>query len=182
MSTGGQEERFRVRVEQPRWDPLPTRGPDGSPVVPDCFRQPLALEGPGRLAKTVCAHGDPGPAVCRRGRGLCGLSGDLTLPPHSTSTLVAGFLTSGPPLRRTDCRATFAVTGGQNRTLAGDQEIRPDAPRARPPFGMQIMLSTRPRTRHFHGARRLRPGHELDIRGRTERPLRGGREFSVTGY
>jgi hypothetical protein len=176
MTTGEREERFRVRVEQPRWDPLPTRGPDGFPVVPDCFRRPLGLEGVGRLANIVCIHGDPGPrSVCRRGSGFWELSGEVTLPPHSTSTLVARFLTSGPPLRRTDYRATFAVGGGEEDTLVGDQEIRPDAPRVRPPFGTHITLSTRPRTPYYPAVRRFRRGQAIDIRGRTERALHGQR-------
>jgi hypothetical protein len=99
----------------------------------------------------------------------------VTLPPRSTSTLVARFLMAGPPLRRTDYRATFAVGGGGDDTLVGDQEIRSDSPRVRPPFGTHITLSTRPRTPYFPGARRLRRGQAIEIRGRTERSLRGQR-------
>jgi hypothetical protein len=119
-------------------------------VVPDCFRRPLGLEGVGRLANIVCIHGDPGPrSLCRRGSGFWELSGEVTLPPHSTSTLVARFLTSGPPLRRTDYRATFAVGGGQDDTLVGVQEIRPDAPRVRPPFGAHIRRPPAPEAVRF---------------------------------
>jgi hypothetical protein len=97
MTSGAVEERFRVRVEQPRWDPLVERGPGGFPAAPDCSRNPLVLQGPGRLTDTVClprpARGD----VCERGSGRWELSSEVTLPPHATSTLVARFL-RGPRL------------------------------------------------------------------------------------
>jgi hypothetical protein len=43
------------------------------------------------------------------------------------------------------------------------------------PFGTHITLSTRPRTPYFRfpPSRRLRPGQAINIRGRTERSLRG---------
>jgi hypothetical protein len=40
MTSGALEERFRVRVEQPRWDPLVERAPSGFPAAPDCSRNP----------------------------------------------------------------------------------------------------------------------------------------------
>jgi hypothetical protein len=100
----------------------------------------------------------------------------LTLPARSSSVLVARFLTSGPPLLRTDYRATFAVGGGQNDTLVGEQEIRPAPPAVLPPFGAHLTLATRPSTPYFFqfpALRRLRLGQAIDIRGRTERSLRG---------
>jgi hypothetical protein len=176
MTTGGREERFDVRVEQAGWDPLPGRGPPGFAIVPDCFRQPLVLEGPGSLADTVCVPRPVRDGVCGRGGGLWELRAELTLPAHSSSTLVARFLTAGPPLRRTDYRATFAVGGGQGDTLAGDQEIRPSAPAVLPPFGTHVTLATRPSTPYFFrfpALRRFRRGRAIHIRGRTERSLRG---------
>jgi hypothetical protein len=177
MTTGALEERFRVRVEQPRWDPISERGPDGFPAVPDCFRSPLVLEGPGRMADSVCL---PRPArgnVCERGSGRWELSAELTLPPHSTSSLVARFLSGGPPLSRTDYRATFAVGVGGNDTLAGVRRFRPARPAVRGPFGTHITMSTRPRTPYFRfpAGQRFRPGRLINIRGRTEPSLRGRR-------
>jgi hypothetical protein len=177
MTTGALEERFRVRVEQPRWDPVFKRGPSGFPTAPDCTREPLVLEGPGRLSDTVClprpARGD----VCERGSGRWELSGDVTLPPQSTSTLVARFLRGPPPLSRTDYRATFVVGVDHDSTLSGVQRFQPPKPAVRPPFGTHITISTRPRTPYFRipAGRRFRPGQVIDIRGRTEPSLRGRR-------
>jgi hypothetical protein len=177
MTTGALEERFRVRVMQPRWDPVFARGAGGFPAAPDCFLDPLVLEGPGRLSDTVClprpARGD----VCERGSGPWELSGEVTLPPRSTSTLVARFLRGPPPLSRTDYRATFAVGVGRDDTLTGVQRIQPPKPAVRGPFGTHITISTRPRTPYFRfpAGRRFRPGQVIDIRGRTEPALRGRR-------
>jgi hypothetical protein len=97
----------------------------------------------------------------------------VALPAHSTSTLAARFLTAGPPLLRTDYRATFAVGGGRNDTLTGEQEIRPPKPTVLGPFGTHITLGTRPGTPYFPGRRRFRRGQTINIRGRTERSLAG---------
>lgn len=173
MTTGGRRERFRVRVEQPIWDPVSARGPNGFAAVPDCFRRPLVLRGRGRLTATVC---EPKPARdprCGRGGSFWKLSGEVALPAHSTSTLAARFLTAGPPLLRTDYRATFVVGGGRNDTLTGVQEIRPPTPAGLGPFGTYITLGTRPGTPYFPGRRRFRRGKMINIRGRTERSLAG---------
>jgi hypothetical protein len=177
MTSGAVEERFHVRVEQPRWDPLVEEGPGGFPAAPDCFRNPLVLQGPGRLTDTVClplpARGDG----CERGSGRWELSGEVTLPPHATSTLVARFLRGPPPLSRTDYRATFAVGFGHDDTLAGVQRVQPAKPIVHAPFGTHITISTRPRTPYFRfpAGRRFRPGQVINIRGRTDPSLRGRR-------
>jgi hypothetical protein len=82
MTTGAREERFRVRVEQPRWDPVFERGPGGFPAAPDCSRDPLVLDGPGLLSDTVCRPRPPRRDVCERGAGRWELSGEVTLPPQ----------------------------------------------------------------------------------------------------
>jgi hypothetical protein len=78
-----------------------------------------------------------------------------------------------PPLLRTDYRATFAIGAGRNDTLFRDQEVRPAEPAVLGPFGAYVRLSTRPGTPYFPGRRRFKPGQAIDIRGRTERSLRG---------
>jgi hypothetical protein len=177
MTTGSRPERFRVRVEQPRWNPASPHDPAGFPAVHDCFRRPLVLHGPGRLADTVCRPSRSRANVCERGGGHVELRADVTLPPHSTSALVARFLTGGPPLPSTDYRATFVVGGSRNDTLPGRQEIQPPEPAVLGPFGTHIVLSTWPRTPYFRfpAGRRLRPGRVINIRGRTESSLRGQR-------
>jgi hypothetical protein len=177
MTTGAVEERFRIRVEQPRWGSVFGRGPGGFPVAPDCTRDTLVLEGPGSLSNTVCrprpARGD----VCERGSGRWELSGEVTLPPQATSTLVARFLRGPPPLSRTDYRASFAVGVDHDDTLAGVRRFRPPEPTVQGPFGTHITISTRPRTPYFRfpAGRRFRPGQLINIRGRTEPSLRGRR-------
>jgi len=173
MTAGEREERFRVAVEQPAWDPGSPRRPLGFAAVPDCFRQPLALEGAGQLAGTRCVPRPARRLVCGRGSGVWELTGEVTLAPHSTATLVARFLTGGPPLRRTDYRAAFVVGGGPADTLAGEQEIRPPRPVVRGPFGAHVTLSTRPRTPLFPERRRYGRDQAFDIRGHTERSLHG---------
>jgi hypothetical protein len=173
MTTGGRHERFRVRVEQPVWDPVSAWRPNGLAAVPDCSRRPLVLRGRGRLTDTAC---EPRPARdpgCGRGGSFWRLSGEVALPAHSTSTLVARFLTAGPPLLRTDYRASFVVGGGRNDTLTGVQRIRPPTPAVLGPFGAHITLATRPGTPYFPGRRRFRRGTTINIRGRAERSLAG---------
>jgi hypothetical protein len=177
ITTGALEERFRVRVDQPRWVPRSSRGPRGFPAVPNCFRRPLVLDGPGLLADVRCVARRGRVDVCERGSGRVRLSGALTLPPRSTSYLVANFLSGGPPLPRTDYRASFTVGIGSNDTLASVQRIRPPAPAVRGPFGTHITLSTRPPTPYFRfpAGRRFRPGQVINIRGRTDPSLTGRR-------
>jgi hypothetical protein len=97
MTTVGGKERFRVRVKQPHWDPLSAHAPAGFAVVPDCSRRHLVLKGPGRLADTVCAPRPAGEPRCQRGSSRWEVSGEVALPAHSSSTLVARVLTGAPP-------------------------------------------------------------------------------------
>ena len=177
MTTGAREERFPVAVRQPRWNPLSSGGPRGFAAVPDCFRRPLVLRGPGQLGKVVCDRSRDRVDTCERGGGHVHLRGEVTLPPHSTTSLVARFLSGGPPLRQTDYRATFKVGGGTNDTLGNVRRFRPPKPAVRGPFGTHITLSTWPRTPYFRfpAGRRFRPGRVFNIRGRTDPSLAGRR-------
>lgn len=167
MTTGADSERFRVELESPGWGlPLFPNMPVGQPLIPKSGGVPVTVSGPGSLRSVGMGIGDFGGGACVRG-GSYGLSAEgVSLPPNSTSTLVARYRLSfdSAPFPDTDLRLTFVASGG---TLEGEQSFRPDRPRLRPPYGVRIGLTTRPRSRYAGSfdPLRIRPGQRLDLRG-----------------
>lgn len=159
MRSGQTAERFDLQIKQPRYGARV----DGYPIRPEGL---LSIEGAGSLVSQGVSEAATLAGGCSRGFTFAEASGTVSLPPSTTSTLVARFRMSADdaPFRSTDLSATFAASGG---TLIGEQRFRPARPRLTGPFGVFIDLATRPRSTFTGNPRplRIKLGRSLRLRG-----------------
>jgi hypothetical protein len=132
------------------------------------------LEGAGTLALESITSGHYGAGVCFRGADTSDSRRyELSLPARTRSAITVGARVSrDPPWPGTDYRLVFVIDRGRLR-------VRSPRPRLTGRRGVQIHLSTRPRTAplfdflHFDKGAVLRPPRGLSIRGRTDPPVAG---------
>lgn len=185
MKSGQQEERFRLRIEVPRFGP-PSEGGyhlEGSLLEPTGryrFEGPASYRGDGTtVAIPACSPRLPIP----HGFEPINDAAIVTLPPNSTSSFERTYRTGVfAPWPGADLRPTYVAEAGKVEGLAGgtstlerEVTVRPPQPRLKGRTGVHITFRTAPASSPtaLRNQRVIRRGRAITIRGRTDPPIPG---------